>query len=668
MTIKPFFSFLFITALAFAVQAQDPDWHQIPKDDLLGNRGPLAKTLQTTTDEKVMLQIWQRPETEEGVLYLKMLAAKRLGTHGTKAAVPVLVLKLGSITERFYARYALETIPGDEVDAALCEATADLKNPAALAGVLTTLGVRANPKSAATAKSFLKHEDGDVRKAAGYAYAKTAADAEEALAFFSQKDIDPLLADSAFLLAEQYAAKGNKETAVKIYDALAVADIENYKKEAAVYWGILTRGNAGIDLLVKQLNSELPQFYAVGLKAGRELPASADVTKAMIAQLDKQTDSFRKSLLVRAIGGRTDKESKAVSLPVMVNLAKEGDEKVRIAALDSLRYIGDSSALPVLIEAAKGSPDVAAAAKNTLENLSGKEVDDAIVALLNQGDAVMKVTAIGLISERRIKTDALRKELENSNADVRKAALDAMGQTAALSDLPVLLKSLDKAESDDEADSVLNILMSACTRMPQDEASAEVTKLLETSSDTVKGNLLDLLKEIAGAKAMEVTEKYAWGTNVALKDKATQNIGSWRSPQDLDLIAAACLKLAKESTDNRYIRRGLSGYLRLARQFNMSEERRIKMCNETFELAKWDDVKTNVLDVYWRYPSLKTLAEAAKYLDNNTFKEKAGESTVKLCEKLQGKAPEIAAAMRKVIAVCSTQATKDSAQRVLDRQ
>ncbi|MDR0870383.1 MAG: hypothetical protein LBN39_06280 [Planctomycetaceae bacterium] len=662
--LKHFFITLIVLS-ALPLSAQDPDWHVVPKDDLLGNRGPIAKELLATTDEGKMLQIWQRPETDEGILYLKMLAAKRLGTHGTKAAVPVLIPKLDSPIEGFYARYALETIPGDEVDEALAKAAAGVK-PETLAGILTTLGVRANPKSAAAAKNFLKNENKDVRKAAGYAYAKTAGD--EAIEFFTQKSIDPVLADSGFLLAEEYAAKGNKETAIKIYDALAAADIENYKKEAAVFWGILIRGNAGIDLLVKQLNSESPKYYAVGLKAARELSGGADVTKALIAQLDKQVDPFRKSLLVRAIGGRTDKDSIAVSLPVIETLTKSGDDKVQVAAVDSLRYVGGPSSLPVLLTAVKGSEKVAAAAKNTLENLSGKEIDDAIVKLLSSSDAATKITAINLISERRIKTGALQKELGNADAGVRKAALDAMGQTATLGDLPMLLKVLDKADSDEEADSIVEILKSACTRMPQNEASAEVAKQIASSSDEVKGNLLDLLREIGGAKAMEITEQYAWGNNAALKDKATQNIGSWRSPQDLDLIAKAALKLAKESTDNKYINRGLGGYLRLARQFNMSEERRIQMCNEVFTLAKQDSIKVNVIDVYWRYPSLKTLAEAVKYLDNDKFKDKAAETVVKLAEKLQGKDPAIKAAMEKVIAKSSVQSVKEAAKRVLDKQ
>ncbi|MDR3196749.1 MAG: HEAT repeat domain-containing protein [Planctomycetaceae bacterium] len=650
--------------------AQDPDWHQVPKDTLLEKGADVINMLLSTTDENAMLNIVKQTGTENDILRLKMFAYKRLGMYGTKAAVPVLVEKLDIEKEDFYARYALETIPGDEVDAALCETTKTVKRPAALAGVLTSLGVRGNPQSAATAKGFLKHEDLDVRKAAGYAYACTAG--EEAVEFFTQKSLDPALADSGFLLAEIFKNKGEKEKAVKIYDALAAADIKAYQKEAALYWGILVRGLDGIDLLVAQLNSESPKFFGVGLKAGRELPAGVAVTKAMVDQLGKQSDPLRKAKLVRSIGDRKDKESKTVSLPAISELAQSGDVAVRVAAIDSLRNIGDPSVLPILIEAANQTdlPEVANAAENTLRNLPGKEIDDAIVGLLEKGNSAAKIKAIGLVEDRRIISayPLLKKGLLDSDAGVRQAAIDALGQTAGIEDLPILLDALGKSKSDEEAEKILVVLKSACTRLPQDAASAEVLKLFANGSTAMKINLLDLLKEIGGAKAIEIVNQHAWGNDAELKDKATAILGQWRSPQDLDLVAAACLKLAKESKENKFKVRGLRGYIRLARQFSMPEERRLQICREVYDLADRNEDKVLIFDVFTRNPSLKVLDVTVNYLDNETFKEKASETAVAIGEKLQGKSPQTANAMKKVIEKTANNSVKERAQRVLDKQ
>ena len=167
------FSMMLATVVCATALAQDPDWHVVPKDDLSGNRGEIAKQLQTDADEATCLQVLQREGTDDDTLYLKMLACKRLGIYGTVAAVPQLVSMLEKTNEGFFARYALETIPGAEVDAALCEALPNLKDPAVIAGVLTTLGVRGNTASAKTAFQFVKSDNAEVRKAAAYAFAAT---------------------------------------------------------------------------------------------------------------------------------------------------------------------------------------------------------------------------------------------------------------------------------------------------------------------------------------------------------------------------------------------------------------------------------------------------------------------------------------------------------------
>ncbi len=665
----------FLLAVAFALPlfAQDPDWHQVPKDDLLGNRGEIAKTLLTTTSETTMLSIVQRPETDEAILYLKMLACKRLGTHGTKAAIPALVASLDKEKEGFYARYALETIPGPEVDAALCDAVKKLTRPEAIAGTLTTLGVRKNPASAATAKDFLANENFDVAQAAGYAYASTAGEA--AVEFFTQKNLDPKFADSGFLLAMELDKAGKRDLALKVYDALAVAEIKPYQKESALYWGIKARGADGIPKLVEQLNSENPKFFAVALKASRELPVGDGdpVVKAMIDQLDKQKDAVRKSLLVRAIGDRVVLESKQISLPVVTGLAKAGDEVVRVAAIDALRNIGDASVLPVLIDAANQteSAAVADAAKGTLSNLPGKEVDAAIIDLLDKGNTTQKMTAIGLVEDRRILSafPLLKKSLQDADAGVRKAALDALGQVSSIDDLPMLLDVFAAAKDEEDVKAIQNVLKSACTRMPKDAAAEKVADLLVKSpSLEVKLFCFDLLKEIGGPKALAAVELSAWGDNPELVNKATEMIGSWKSPEDVELVAAACLKLAKEAKDNKFKVRGIRGYRRLAQQFNMSEERRIAICQDILNIADRDEDKILVFEVYARYPSLKMLDLTMSQIDAPAFTERACEAAVVIGEKLQGKSPKTAEAMKKVIEKSAKDPTKAKAKIVLDRQ
>ncbi|MCL2117760.1 MAG: HEAT repeat domain-containing protein [Planctomycetaceae bacterium] len=670
LTFKIFSTLIAMTFCATTF-AQDPDWHVVPKDDLTGTRPAIARVLQTTADEATCLQVMQQEGTNDDTLYLKMLAGKRLGTHGTVASVPQLVSMLEQGQAGFFARYALETIPGAEVDAALCEVLPKLKDPAVVAGVLTTLGVRANPASMKTAREFLTNSDADVRKAAAYAFALCAA-ANDSFDYTGLPELNAELADAAFLLAECFAAKDDRAMAIAVYDAIAKADIQAYQMESGVYQHILALGNEGISELVTQINSPDIKLFLVAMKVGRELPAGDAVTRAMLAQIDKQTDPLRKALLVRAIGDRNDAASKSASLPVISELAQSGDEVVRVAAIDALRNIGNPSVLPVLTAAANQntSPATANAAKKTLAELPGKEVDAAIVDLLEKGNAAAKVIAIKLIEERRIITAfaQLQKGLEDSDANVRKATLDAFGQVAGIDELPLLLGFLSQVKNEEELKALQQVLKSACTRMPQDAAASEVAKMIPTATRPIQIFLLELLMEIAGPKAVATVETYAWGNDVSLKDKATELLGAWRSPPDMERVANACLKLAKEASDDRYKIRGLRGYIRLARQFDMPVERRIEMAKQMFDLAERDADKILVFDVYSRYPSANMLAAAMEHIDKAAFREKACETAVIIGEKTPDKLATVAAAMKAVIEKSTNADMKARAQRVLDRQ
>ncbi|MDR1290702.1 MAG: hypothetical protein LBK06_05840, partial [Planctomycetaceae bacterium] len=119
--------FVSVFLIAGSVFAQDPGWHKVPDDALDKSRAEIIRKILNSTNEAELLEIVS-PSTEGNArLQIKIFAYKRLGMYGTKAAVPVLVSKLEVANEGFYARYALETIPDQEVDAELCKITESVK-------------------------------------------------------------------------------------------------------------------------------------------------------------------------------------------------------------------------------------------------------------------------------------------------------------------------------------------------------------------------------------------------------------------------------------------------------------------------------------------------------------------------------------------------------------
>ena len=681
---------LILPLLATLVFAQPPS-----AEHLRENRAEIARAIQAAQDEAILLQIWQRPEVDEDILFLKMLAGKRLGLYGTEAAVPVLAARLGNEMDGFFARYALETIPGAAVDIALGEALKTIEKPDVIAGILTTLGVRANPVSAEAAIPFLTHEDADVRQAAAYAFSSTARGDALTSLFRVGKDI-PFPVDSAFLLAERARQRGDYAFAASVYATIQIGelrfepspgrllfDTKEYQWVAAGYhfYDISARylnQDIGFGLMRQLGPTELGtttsrRQFEMGLRAGRLLPADEEATVArlMLGQLLRQTDPLRAAKIIRALGDRTDEESKTVALPVIARLAQSGDIPIRIAAIDALRNVGDVSVVPMLIRAATQTdePRVADAARNTLIEMSGEGIDEAILTALGHDGipATVKIALMHIVAERRIfaASPILLTLLQDSDASVSEAAVSALGQISGVEDLPVLLGLLRGASSEAESQKLLNVLMSACTRFSQEAAATKVANALEGASTTLKTQLLDLLKEIAGAKALAIVEEYAWGEDAAMRNVATRILGEWRSPPDLDQLAAACLRLARESEEFKI--RGLRAYIRLARQFDMPEERRLSIAQEVFDLADRDEDQVLIFDVFARAHSIRSLETTIAYLDNATFRERAAETAVGIAERLQGRDARIINAMRKILEVSTTAQVRERAQRVIDR-
>jgi len=295
-------------------------------------------------------------------------------------------------------------------------------------------------------------------------------------------------------------------------------------------------------------------------------------------------------------------------------------------------------------------------------------IDAAILAAIYSGGTpAVKVALTNIVAERRIfaASPILLKSLQDSDASVVEAATSALGQISGVADLPVMLGLLKGASSEAEATKFLNVLKSACTRFPQEDSATEIAKVLEGASTALKTQLLDLLKEVAGAKALSIVETYAFGTDAEMRNVATRILGEWRSPPDLNQLAAVCLRVAKESED--YKIRGLRAYIRLARQFDMPEERRLSMSKEVFDLADRDDERILIFDVLNRLNSVRALEMAASYLDNATFREKAAETAVAIARNMQGRQPQAATIMGKVVEATTNAATKTQAESLFTR-
>ena len=594
----------------------------------------------------------------------KAKACQRLAVIGTSKSVPVLAAMLADEKLAHYARYGLEPIPDPSVDGALREAMGRLKG-GLLVGVINSIGQRKDARAVNGLIRLLGDSDGEVAAAAAAALGRIANDpAAEALrqALAGGARVRPALGDAGLACAERLLAQGRRDQAVALYDALREAELPKHVRMAATRGAILARQGAGVPLLVAQLRSDDPGMFAVALRAAREL-AGDEVSRALVAETDKLPPE-RQAMLVQVLVERGG----PAALSVAVNAAKSGPAKVRVAAIRMLGKSGNASVLPLLLEAAaEADAELAEAAQASLAALPGKEVDDALVALLGRDDPKIRRLVTDVLGQRRATAavPALVKAADDADQQVRLAALKALGQTVALEDLSVLTDRLLRSKSDEETAAAQQALKVACMRMPDRDACAgKLLAVMREAPVAVKCLLLEALGAAGGAKALDAVVAAAKGDDDQAQNAAFRVLGEWMTAD----AAPRLLELAKTTTNAKFKVRALRGYIRIFRQLNLPAEQRIAMFGEAMALADRVEEKKLAVEALGRAPDAKALALALTYLDNPELKEEACKAAVAIAEKIsRSDRAAVAAAMAKVIQATESEDVAKRAKTVLGR-
>ncbi len=426
------------------------------------------------------------------------------------------------------------------------------------------------------------------------------------------------------------AAPGGRQDgeATELYDEVRHADVPKQRVIEATRGAILARQAAGIPLLVEQLNSGDKAMLDIGLSTAREL-SGPGVTNALVAKLADVTPP-QQARLILALADRGDAEA----LPTMLEAAQSGSSQVRIAAINVIKQMGDTSCVSVLLDAAtEDDLDVAQAAVTALESLAAADVDADLAARLEQADGTQRQVLIELVGRRRIAAvPALLAAVQDADPRIRSAALTALGEVVELRDLPVLITRVVAPSNTADTQVAQKALRAASVRMPDREACAE--KLAAALADAplpAKVAILETLGAMGGTKALHAIGRAAEDESPQLQDTATRLLGSWMTVD----AGPVLLQLAR-APGGDYQVRALRGYIRLVRQFQMPDEQRAAMCRSALEAADRDAEKKLVLEVIERYPSIDMLRLAVEAAKIPALKDDAAAVSMAVAQKIGG--------------------------------
>jgi len=563
----------------------------------------------------------------------KAVACKHLAVHGSKDAVPELAALLANEQLASWARIALETIPDPAADEALRNAMETVSGKL-LVGTINSIGVRRDAAAVASLGRKLQNQDAEVASAAAVALghignAQATEKLRQSLAGAPAK-VRIAVAEGCILCAERRLAEGDSAEAAKIYDEVRRADVPKQRILEATRGAILARRSQGVPLLVEQLRSSDKALFQVGLITARQLQGN-EVADALAREISRATPS-QVVLLLHVLADRGE----PVALPTVLRAAKHGSKEVRLAAIGVIPRLDDETCVsPLLAIALEPDAELADAAKAALAGLAGKKVDTEITSRLPQANGKTLAILIEATGERRIDAQStLQNALDNPDAQVRSAALTALGATVRPEELSVLISEVTRPKNPADAQVAKQALRAACIRMPDREACAEqLLSAMSRAPGSTKYTLLEILGAVGGTKALETIGAAAKGSDPELQDAASRLLGQW---MDVD-AAPVLLDLAKSAPSDKYRGRALRGYIRLVRQFPIPDDQRVEMCRKALEASTSPVEKKMVLQFLGRYPTMEMLKLAAESAEVPELEKEATQASLVITRKLIGR-------------------------------
>lgn len=598
----------------------------------------------------------------------KAIACKQLAIYGTMDAVPALALLLSDESLASWARIALEAIPGSAPDAALRKAMGSL-NGRLLVGTINSIGVRRDPGAVNGLVKKLKDPDASVASAAAVALgriggAKPAKALQQSLAT-APVEVRSFVAQGCVLCAENYFLQGKLPEAVRIYDAVCKADVPKQRILEATRGAILARQDAGIPLLLKQLNSPDKGFFQIGLRTARELPG-LPVSQALAAELTR-CNPDRQAFILLAIADRRD----SAALSAIVIAATSGPKNTRIVALGALERQGNISSIPLLLEAATNADaELAQAALGALTRLPGNDVDADLFARLPQSTGKTRQALIELASRRRIDQalPAIVASAENPDTGVRRAAVQAIGTLGDDKQAAALVRLLQPSLGPAERAEVETALIAIGSRNGV-RCVPYLLPLAQNGDSTLRITALHALASAGGPEALAAVKSAVEDADETVRDEAVRTLSTWPNnwPEDSG-VAEPLLTLARDSKKTSYQVLGLRGYLQYVQgDKHLKDDEKVNKVKDVMPLIKRPEEQRLAIGVIGVIPTAGALAVLVSFTADPAIADDACSALVKLAgDKASGIPKEQRQqALQAVVEKSQQDATKKKAEEIL---
>jgi hypothetical protein len=580
--------------------------------------------------ETKLLQFLRGPGTRSA----KMAATRLLREIAAGPAIPALQVMAADPRLSDYAIYVLQPMTGSAAENALVGALTAARG-AQKAAIVAALGQRRASSALPLLEPLLR--DPALAAPAAVAIGRIgglAASAALATAYGAASgESKRVLAASLLEAGDGLLAAKDNEAAARLFGVLAAdRSLPAPMRTAAFIGDISAAGPRASAVLVTMLGGDDADARAAAIaRIGDIIPP--DGIGPVCDLLPRLPDAAQIQVLAA-----TARHPASRVRPAALSAAKSGSPDVRVAALRTLESAGDASTVAFLADTAGSEPKgpVQDAARRTLASLKGRDVDDAIVAMLGQpAPAAFTAELLRAVADRRIflAKPAVSAALSAASPDVRIEGLKTLRVIGTPSDassvLDLLLKSGDDAERAEAEKTVAALLQKIGS--PDGRSRLLRMRLASAKDAAARATLIGLLPPTADGAALPVLRTALQDADPGVVDAAARAIAGWPTATARDDM----LEILRESKDETHRLLAFAGLVRLVSlDANRLPEAAVADLKGLSGLAWRPEEQKLILGALAAFPCQDALTLAGVLLQNDALKAEAQAAIDKITPKL----------------------------------
>lgn len=432
-------------------------------------------------------------------------------------------------------------------------------------------------------------------------------------------------------IAERLIADGQLEDAASVYTTVFQTSPLPHVKAAALIGLARAQGDAAMPLLrATYLASDVPGLRPIAARIAGEVPGPG-ATGALAEDLPKAAPDIQ----VVILDVLADRGDAALRAPAR-ELYATADETVRVAILDALSRVGDASdALTVAEWTVAAEGGVQKAARSAMARFRAS-IDDALIQKLGPGpSAALRAECIRALAARlcRTATPALLVAAEDAEADVRAAALDALGELAGPTDVPQCIRALMRSAPDVRSKAE-DMLAAVCLRMPDKESRVQpLLDELRNGDPANHASLIRVLARLEGTSALAAVRQAAEdGPNAEIRDAGIRALAGWSSVEVLPDLERVIADAASQPIHRTLAVRGLTRLVRSA--VDRGPEQRFELLERTWSQCDQPDDRKLILAAIADLKIPAALSRAMFHLNDDALRNEAAAATIALARAL----------------------------------